>query len=369
MKENKIICSNCGALLTEETKREFDGLVLCSDCLNSMTVTCADCGTRMWNDDRNGDSETILCNRCYDSYYTTCEDCGRLIHNDDALYFDDEDYPYCRECYEKLNNIFIKSYNYKPEPIFYGSGNLFYGIELEVDKGGEYNENAQKLIEIANRTDERIYCKHDGSLCDGFEIVSHPMSLEYHTDKMNWSDIFEKAVEMNYRSHNTSTAGYHIHVSRSAFGKNYDKQEAGIGRVVFFVEKHWNELVKFSRRTPDNLNHWAARYATISNTTEETYKKAKDKRMGRYVAINLENYSTVEFRLFRGTLRYKTFIATLQLVDEICQAAINMTDFETENMSWLDFVGKIPSEKAELIEYLKEKRLYVNEEVTQREEM
>ena len=115
----------------------------------------------------------------------------------------------------------------------------------------------------------------------------------------------------------------------------------------------------------DNLNHWAARYATISNTTEETYKKAKDKRLGRYVAVNIENYNTIEFRLFRGTLRYKTFIATLQLVDEICYCAINMTDKEIEDMSWLDFVSRIPPKKAELIEYLKEKRLYVNEVVTE----
>ena len=91
--------------------------------------------------------------------------------------------------------------------------------------------------------------------------------------------------------------------------------------------------------------------------------------MGRYVAVNLENYNTVEFRLFRGTLRYKTFIATLQLVDEICQSAINLTDREMEDMSWLDFVERISPQKCELIEYLKEKRLYVNENVAESEEM
>ena len=225
------------------------------------------------------------------------------------------------------------------------------------------------MLDIANRNEERIYCKHDGSINDGFEMVSHPMTLDYHTNNMNWLDVFEKAVGMDYRSHNTSTCGLHIHCSRSAFGKDYEQQEQAIGRAVFFVERHWNELVKFSRRTLDNLNHWAAKYATISSTTEETYKKAKDKRMGRYVALNLENYNTIEFRLFRGTLRYKTFLATLQLVDEICYCAINMTDKEIEDMSWLDFVQRILPKKPELIEYLKEKRLYVNETVTESEEM
>ena len=42
-----------------------------------------------------------------------------------------------------------------------------------------------------------------------------------------------------------------------------------------------------------------------------------------------------------------------------------MTDKEIEDMSWLDFVSRIPPKKAELIEYLKEKRLYVNEAVTE----
>ena len=91
--------------------------------------------------------------------------------------------------------------------------------------------------------------------------------------------------------------------------------------------------------------------------------------MGRYVAVNLENYNTIEFRLFRGTLRYKTFLATLQLVDEICYCAINMTDKEMEDLSWSDFVSRILPKKHELIEYLKSKRLYVNEISTESEEM
>lgn len=91
--------------------------------------------------------------------------------------------------------------------------------------------------------------------------------------------------------------------------------------------------------------------------------------MGRYVAVNLENYNTVEFRLFRGTLCYKTFIATLQLVDEICFQAMSLTDREMEELSWSEFVSRILPKKTELIEYLKLKRLYVNEVIEQEEEM
>jgi hypothetical protein len=169
---------------------------------------------------------------------------------------------------------------------------------------------------------------------------------------------------MRYASHNTSTCGFHVHCSRYAFGEDSYVQDAAIGRVVYFVEKMWAELVRFSRRHADALERWAARYATISPTTKETFKKAKDKRMGRYVAVNLENYETIEFRLFRGTLRYETFIATLQLVSEICNTAIALTDKEMESLSWSDFVLRIDKvNRSELIDYLKLKQLYVNEPV------
>ncbi len=370
MKNGNLTCSCCGAILERDNIHEFEGHMYCEDCLNEKTVLCMNCGERIWREDAEGNSNLVLCRHCYDYSYTNCEDCGRLIHQEDAYYLsEDDDYPYCNECYQRRMNYAIKNYSYKPEPIFYGSGNLFFGVELEIDKGGECDNNAQTIIDIANRTGERIYCKHDGSIDSGFEIVSHPMSLEYHIDKMNWKEVFEKAVDMGYRSHQTQTCGLHIHVSRDAFGKTYEEQEETIGRIVFFVEKHWSEIVKFSRRTQDNLNRWAARYATISATSEETYKKAKDRHMGRYVAVNLENSNTVEFRLFRGTLNYKTFIATLQFVDEICFNAYHMSDQEMENMSWSDFVLRILPKKTELIEYLKQKRLYVNEIANESEEM
>ena len=46
-----------------------------------------------------------------------------------------------------------------------------------------------------------------------------------------------------------------------------------------------------------------------------------------------------------------------------------MSDKELEGLSWSDFVSKIPYDKSELIDYLKTKRLYVNEVVTEREDV
>ena len=355
--ENKMTCVACGETLTGKMHKSYLEYLYCPKCMEDVPCDC--CGKKVWKIVAARDDNITLCFDCYRRSYLSCEECGRIILKKDAVYFDDCDYPYCRECYERVGESTIKVYKYKPEPIFYGSGNLFMGVELEIDKGGESCEAAREFLDIANCRNNRIYCKRDGSIFNGFEIVSHLMTLDYHVNSMNWRDIFAKSLKMGYCSYNAESCGLHIHVNRSAFGKDKEDREEAIGRVVFFVEKHWNELAKFSRRTKKSLYRWAAKYATISNTTEETYKKAKDKRLGRYTAVNLENSDTIEFRLFRGTLRYTTFIAALQLVDEICRCAINMTDREFEEMSWNDFVSGIHNE--ELINYLKSKRLYANE--------
>ena len=361
--QQPVICSECGAVLTEQTSSVIDGEIYCPNCLERLTTTCDCCGRRILRCNAESDGCIMLCRHCYEYSYTRCEGCGCIVSNDEANYVDGDDYPYCDECYRKIEEEPIKSYGYKPEPIFYGSGNLFYGVELEIDKGGERGDYAEEILNTANAHNLHLYAKHDGSIDDGFELVSHPMTLEYHTNTINWSNVMDMALSLDYRSHQTQTCGLHIHVNRKAFGNDYDTQEDSISRIVHFVEMHWNELLKFSRRTEANMNRWASRYG-ISTTAKDTYKNAKAKHCGRYVAINLENYSTIEFRIFRGTLRYKTFLATLQLVDEICNLAIKLSDRELEGMSWSDFVIQVDSKnKPELIEYLKARRLYVNEPV------
>ena len=358
----EIICNECGREL-DDSGHVFDGQNLCDDCYHTLTVACDCCGTRIWREDSEGNESIVLCQRCWDDRYTTCEECGTLIPNDEAWYEEGGDFPYCYECFNRKRNRPIKHYHYKPDPIFYGSdSDLYLGVELEIDRGGEDKENAQQILDVANDGGERIYCKHDGSLSEGFEIVSHPMTVAYHKEKMNWKEVFDEAMSMDYLSHCTETCGLHIHVNRDAFGEYIIDQEACISRIVFFFEKHWDDLVRFSRRKLSNLNRWASRYATISPTAKETYKKAKDSHAGRYVAVNLSNEETIEFRLFRGTLRYETFIATLQLVAFICELARNLSDRDFEEMSWRDFVLKVDADKMpELVSYLKIRRLYVNE--------
>ena len=66
-------------------------------------------------------------------------------------------------------------------------------------------------------------------------------------------------------------------------------------------------------------------------------------------------------------MKYNTFIATIQLVNHICDVAMYNTDDSIAKLSWLDFVADIT--EPELIQYLKERQLYINEEVQTEEEM
>lgn len=362
-----IPCSVCGSLYEEDDLIELDGSMICCECLDQETAVCEHCGQRILLSDAAGDADTILCQHCYEEHYTPCECCGRVIYMDDAYYEDDE--TLCLSCYEAIQqHKGIQNYYYKPEPLFYGEGPRYFGVELELDEGGESSENANCLLEIANECgDERAYCKHDGSLDEGFEIVSHPMSLDYHLEEMPWPEVLQSARRMGYLSHQAGTCGLHVHVSRKAFGDSEEEQDTCIARILYFVEKNWEELLKFSRRTSRQLERWAARYGYKEQPREILEHAKTGYHGGRYTCVNLENHATIEFRMFRGTLKQNTFIATLQMVNRLCDVALFLSDQEVKAMSWTTFVSGC--QEPELVQYLKERRLYVNEPVNGEEEV
>ena len=185
------------------------------------------------------------------------------------------------------------------------------------------------------------------------------MTLDYHCTQMPWQKILHCLKEMGYRSHQTSTAGLHIHVNRDSLGHVYQEQEETIARILYLVEKFWQELVVFSRRSIGQLDRWAARYG-FKDCPQEILKCAKG-GYGRYACINLCNEHTIEFRIFRGTLKYNSLIAALQLVNQLCSVAFVLSDDEIKNLSWTTFVAGCT--QPELIQYLKERRLYINEPV------
>lgn len=311
MKNQLSVCDICGRNHERSNLVIIDTVAVCPECMATHTRVCESCGRRYISDNM---SYSPYCPTCYDSIFTQCSRCGETIRRDEACYGPEDcesESPYCGNCMDDLT-LLIHGYYYKPEPIFYGSGKRFFGCELEIDGGGELGEHAELIMEKANSSNEHIYAKHDGSLDDGFEIVSHPMSLKYHIYKTPWESIMQQAISLGYRSHQACTCGLHIHVNKDSLGGDSDEIDATIGRILYFIEHNWNELLKFSRRTPGQLTRWANRYG-IYDTPKNTYERAKSANAGRYTALNIENENTIEFRMFRGTLNHSTFIATLYL--------------------------------------------------------
>ena len=357
------ICTACGEALPGDQLVEFDGQLLCPSCLRETAVLCDHCGDRIWQSESVSDNTTTLCQSCFDRHYVSCSDCGSIIHVGDACYpDDDEDEPYCRSCLSRQGyHKTIHDYYYRPDPIFYGTGPRFMGVELEIDEGGENDRKAGLILDSATANGlEHLYIKHDGSLDDGLELVSHPMTLDYHLKEMPWKGILSKCRELGYVSHLANTCGLHVHISRATFGMTEDEQDKCIARVLYFFEKFWEELLKFSRRTPRQLDRWAARYG-YKEQPQDILDHAKKGNVGRYTCVNLTNTDTIEFRMFRGTLKLNTLIATLQLLDRVCDVALSLSDEEVKAMSWTTFVSGCQA--PELVQYLKERRLYVNEPV------
>lgn len=360
MKNSTFICSRCGAEHSLAAQFFIGNEAICEDCALDFTVICDCCGTRIWEDDAVSDEHRILCTGCYERNYTRCIECDRIIPNTEA-YFDDNNDSFCEDCWNKLyEQKQIHEYSYKPCPIFYGNGPRYFGLELEIDGAGRDEYAARHILGAANALAKHLYIKTDGSLDDGMELVTHPMTLDYHMNHMPWNDVLDEARALGFKSHQTKTCGLHIHISRTAFGDTDIEQEGAIARLLYFVEKFWTELLRFSRRTERQINRWAARYG-MKLSPLEMLDCAKHAYAGRYMAVNLTNYSTIEIRIFRGTLKLNTLLATLQMVNAICDAALFMSDSELQALSWHGFLDRIT--EPELVQYLKERNLYKNDPV------
>ena len=342
---------------------------------NSRFVTCYDCDQVFDSEDAyfdsywHSDGDTGICENCYARHdWSTCEDCGALIQGD-SIYYDDDGTPYCETCWYENDHDDdprrLHDYGYKPDPIFHTTKqlicdqNTYFGVELEVDKGGSVENCLEDLNEL-NDGECLFYCKHDGSLNDGIEIVSHPCDLDYHMTQFPWEHVMQTALDHGFKSHDAKTCGLHVHVSRNAFGDNRDVQDLNIAKVIILVDRFWDELVTFSRRDYNQLDRWAKKPdAKIYSYDTEEIAVAKSKQSSgydRYKAINLTNRSTVEFRLFRGTLKLNTFKATLQFVQNLVDYVKSVPLAAVQDARW-DDVARF-ADYPELESYLKEKNLY-----------
>ena len=353
--DNIIICHHCNeAIHISDTEQDYNDHYYCSDCYSNYTTECDWCNERHHNDDiHHNQHNQDLCENCWENA-SCCEDCGEWLQDDQT--YNHNDCTYCENCYNNIDK-FIHEYSYKPDPIFHGNTSDFLGVELELDEGGKSEANAEGLLETMNfNTEDKIYIKDDGSLNDGFEIVSHPATLEQHLTVFDWEALLTECINLGYTSHDAETCGLHVHINKEAFGDSELEQDLNISKLLLITEVFWDNLVKFSRRTDAQLSRWAKRYGLTSDS-DELLKDAKASYYkNRYRAINLQNDHTVEIRIFRGTLNYTTFTATLQFCQLLLDICRNYKIQDIQQITW-EKVTAHASEYVELQEYLQKRGL------------
>ena len=192
-----IICEDCGALIPAESAKVVNPHLetkkyVCPDCAANYQK-CSHCQSLISDAEIWGsDSDTVICYNC-SSNYVQCEECNRIVHVDESYYSDANDCDYCRECYEELDSSYIEEYSCKPTPEFLGESEecLYLGVELEVDYGNNLKSTTKRIYDNF----PNVYMKHDGSLSGkGFEIVSFPATLEYHSKELPWEQQKKKEI-------------------------------------------------------------------------------------------------------------------------------------------------------------------------------
>jgi len=351
------ICTYCHALeLTEDGSTTADGDWICEYCFDRHYFCCESCG-EIYHDSRSEHTPYgVYCSECFDEYYFRCANCGAVIPNNEGGFTDGGDGPYCDECLSEIEdeeNAYIHSYSYRPVPSFrytqkekIKKTTLFFGFELEIESPECLNNIADEVTDIS----DLFYCKEDGSLQHGFEIVSHPMTWNYIKSK-RFERILKKLNgvlrDNNCTSHDNKRCGFHVHASKEHFST------LALYKMLKFAKNNQELLKTISQRTEGQLNQWAS-----LNDEQPTIQKARDKRSdNRYTAFNLTR-DTVECRIFRGNIRIDRIMKNL----EFYHALISFTSDAslkdaTKKWLFLRFVENKKKEYPNLCAFLKGKNI------------
>lgn len=279
---------------------------------------CEDCSVlATYNTTINAYDEHRICGNCDSNYYYH-EGAGFYVREDDADYSEDE------ECYSgsigdyhssrrQLGHIPSSFDNRKPRVL------LGLELEMEISRDHDQTDIAEHILDkIGYAPNGNKYCllEHDGSLSRGFEMVTGYSGLDLHTRQLE----FFKTRLSGAKSHNTSTCGLHVHICKS------DMSLLHASKMVLFINDPDNHNLIFALARRDsshyckihdkiNDKYWLKDAIKSGAGFDKAGRKERQLRNlngDRYEALNFQNPNTVEFRLFRGTLKYETLIACLE---------------------------------------------------------
>lgn len=367
-------CSRCGRIVTQgekylEKAAMYSNNYYCEHCARDNYEICDFCGKieKKSHCCHTRDTRKTVCEECcYNNRVYRCYECGEYFELRDNVYQNAEGRFFCGE---HKYNAFINAYGYKPNAEFYcgkteenKSDNLVIGFELEVQR----TDNAIKCGEMAFLIDENInrkyfgnkkflYFKRDGSVSDGFEIVSQPFTEKFFKENIKmFTELLQMLQTNKFASHDTSCCGLHFHINRNFLEKENDEPT---NKMLLFTEYYKDKIQIFSRRQnyhyckflSDNVSE--LKYNENRSKNIEILKKYKNSG-GRYSVLNNQNRKTVELRVFRGTLKPETFFATVEFVYNLSNVCV---EFPIKKISWNKIVN---NEKSKYIkEYCKSRNI------------
>ena len=340
-----------------------------SDCFNELLydneyVTCNDCGDWAHSDTTHvpHDHSESVCTSCIDNHYRYSEYYEEYVYSDHARYgldrdgdevlfhqdddnfsYDDDEDAYVHHDFGGRKPQLLGSYHSRArvgrQPLMHSvwtkRNDRFMGVELEVEVSkGNIDDHVEALNAKLNdgEVGKRVYFEADGSLTHGFEIITNPMGLDGHYEL--WSALQDRDLTRGMRSHDTSTCGLHVHVSR----KNMHTMQ--LNKMNVFLNHPDNqELIKAVARRYD------VNYARIA---QKKLSNAHKYDIERRDAFNITNDRTVEFRIFKGTLVHDTLLSAI----EFANAVVNFTmpassaGFHLSTQRFIDFIDS-PSQRSE----------------------
>lgn len=392
VKKAIILCNSCGnEIESQDDIVNVCGEVLCRDCYEADYNTCYGCDKVFYHHNLHYQDDECYCDDCFSERFTLCHYCNETVSRDDSYIFDGDSY--CEFCYQKNFDICdscgetfcngdlywhdryeasycescmppdidgLYNYDYKPNPIYYRGineskntdkrHNLYFGIELEVESSGNDIESA-----IDNLPDF-VYAKEDGSLSNGFEIVSHPCTykwLKENPDK--WNEILNLRKD-GFCSYDTDTCGIHIHLSKNYFGTWH------LYKFLKLFYENPKFILQISQRGEHNLNQWAtlSQQSAFGRNDESLIYKAKTKRGNyeRHTAINLQNSHTIEVRIFKGTLNPRSFWKNIEFVKAVVDFTLNTALKDITENQFLAFVINHKKEYINLYNWIYNKGFY-----------
>lgn len=349
--EDYFICDCCNEICHVDSVRDaYDDQYVCEYCCDDQYVwseamnTYIYCDDAFYYEDSCDNPVHYECKSQYgwrsqvtDNWYSDNEE---RLETEDGYYYaegEQDDLYWCStdECWyyseDNMPEGLIRGYHKRPALHFFGEGPKFFGLELECD-GSCADGTDTDVLHIFEGHMDRFYFNSDGSLSHGFEAITHPMSPSEML-KMDWEQISER-MENRYYDNDRDTAGIHIHISR-----NFFHGEKNIGRLVRMFSENYRDMVKFAQRPSFSAERWAERVeGTARQYAIDWYENAR--RKGRYTAVNLQNYETVEIRLFHSLPDSEHIKACIQLVDVLS----DMANIDRYQFSW-DIVNRKAKDK------------------------